>query len=160
MRAILHETIETVSLHWGVHNSTVKKWRQRILDKEPADASRLYKAARMRLLRTESPEKFVAPGFEHLADLSPDVRRSLGRRTAGSAVWDPSELQYLAEYSDTDAAKLLGRSISSVRNARHRYKVPHPSFMYECRLCGYQWDSYLNHQPKVCANRSCRKKLR
>jgi hypothetical protein len=159
MRAILQETPETVSVHWGVHTSTVKKWRQRISVDRPSTASTEFRSARMRYLRASMPETFVLPGKKFLLNLSTAARTNLGKSTAGLNAWEKKELDVLATHNNADASKLLGRSMSSVGNARQRYRLPHPGTECTCPHCGYRWKSYLARIPKLCANHCCSKRL-
>jgi hypothetical protein len=126
MRAIVQETIATVSLQWGIHTSTIKKWRRRIVATGLTAASAKYRAAKMRSLRHQQPQTYVSPGLEHLAHLSGESRVSLGLATAGQRAWSSVELEQLPGLTNKRASAILGRSVKSVASARQRHSLSYP----------------------------------
>jgi len=127
-RALELETRETISLHWGVSSSTVAKWRKKLgLEKRVTLACSAYRGAAMRCKRAEQPEKYVFPGSDAISHLSPAFRSEVGRRVAGSRAWSSQELEALQNFSNSLAVHKLNRSLSSIKNARQRYKIPLPA---------------------------------
>lgn len=156
-RAIRLETSETISTHWGVHICTIANWRKKLgLESTLTAAGTAFRVAKMRLNRRIRPESYVVPGHRAIATLAMENRREIGRRTAGAKAWSPQELDLLRQCTNSRAALELHRSLSSIRNARHRHAIPHPATRYVCRTCNYEWLSYEEHPPIYCARRTCK----
>ncbi len=153
LRAVRQETCDTVALHWGVHRRTVANWRRGLGCATGATRARSsYTSAKMRVLRSDTPERFVEPGERHLAAYTYQTRRRLGERSAGARVWSAEEIGMLGSMSGKELSKLLGRPIRSVASARARYGISAPSSDFTCAACGYSWRSYLADAPSRCAN--------
>jgi len=160
LRALELETCETVSVHWGIHLRTVVGWRKRLgIDGMPTKAATLYRSAKMRLEIDSNPHIFGLPGQARLSAMSSEARVELGRRTAGTRAWTQTDIDWLSKCDNATAASLSGRSLGAIRNARIRFKVPHPAKYYRCPTCKYRWQSYLSGQPTLCPNRECRVRL-
>lgn len=156
LKALKHEMAEVVSLHWGIHTSTVAKWRKRIgLHQQRTSANVAFRSAKMRVSKISDPGTFVIPGTNYLRNRSLLDRRLVSQEAAGKGAWSPHDIEILRASGNQAASKLLGRSIYSVVTARQRYGLKHPSQRYTCRKCGYEWSSFLCTIPRYCANKRC-----
>jgi hypothetical protein len=126
-RALELETCETVCLHWGIHLSTVAKWRKKLgLELNMTVAGSAFRVAKMRTERLKNPERYVFPGQHAISTLSLEARNAIGRLTAGTRAWSVDEIEALRHLTNKAAELKLHRSLGSIRNARARYGIPHP----------------------------------
>lgn len=152
VRALSLETRETIALHWGVHWCTVANWRRKLgISGTPSAGNIALKKARMRMFRHEEPATWVIPGVTQFKRLSSEELRSRVPRVPGQQAWSPAEIDKLIVLENRRAAAELGRSYSSVANARQRFNVPQPSKACRCRFCHHQWQSRTGALPKLCA---------
>jgi len=157
VRALSLETRETVALHWGVHPFTVVNWRKKLgITGTPTASGIEFKRAKMRVMRAKQPDSWVTPGLRYFEKLSPAERKLRMPRVAEHRMWSSAEVDKLRALDNKQAAKDLGRSYSSVANARQRLKVRQPSIACLCRFCHYKWQSRKGVLPKVCAK--CKRK--
>jgi hypothetical protein len=158
-RAIKSETCETVSTHWGVHISTIAKWRKKLgFETAISVAASSYRGAKMRRERTARPDCYVLPGYHAIASLTSAARMEVGRRSAGARAWSLQEIETLRHLTNDSAVVQLNRSFSSIMNARARYRLPHPTTRCSCEFCDYEWMSRKERPPSYCAR--CGRKLK
>ena len=157
LKALSLETRNAIALHWGVHPFTVVNWRKKLgIAGTPTAAGREFKKARMRVLRAKEPDSWVVPGLRYFGKLSPAEKKVRMPQVPEHQVWSTSEADLLRTLANRQAAKELGRSYSSVANARQRLQIPQPSIACQCRFCQYQWPSRTGIVPKQCAH--CKRK--
>ena len=77
----------------------------------------------MRVMRAQQPETWVESGLHYFDKLSPLERKARMPRVLGHQEWTPDEVDKLRTLDNRSATKELGRTLSSIANARQRFKV-------------------------------------
>lgn len=114
-RAVRNESTEAVAYWWGVHRSTVHKWRRAlgVTRKNNRGTHRLILGAIKGSLQRR---------FGNGDNIEPDgsVRTCQGR----AAVWSPEEIALLGAMTDTEVSKRTGRSLGAINKKREALGRP------------------------------------
>jgi hypothetical protein len=127
VEAIRREAGTAVMFHWGVGRSTVTSWRRALgipaTTEGTSEAKARPKRGQARPAHVVEAMAEAHRGIHHTAATRATMREARRGENAARPVWDLEDLALLGTMPDEQVALRIDRTLSAVRNMRHKLKI-------------------------------------